>query len=82
MDQKSSKPSSMKFPRILGLTGFKPSDTYLGLESIMYGRLGTCDNGFTIALLPGWADQGQRMACLINGRPINGASPTSPMPGP
>ncbi len=61
-------------PRILGLTGFKPSDTYLGLESIMYGRLGTCDNGFTIALLPGWADQGSN-GVLINGRPINGAVP-------
>lgn len=61
-------------PKIIGLTGFNPSDTYLGLESIMYGRLGTCDNGFTVALLPGWADLGSN-SVLINGRPINGALP-------
>lgn len=58
--------------KIPGLPGFKPSDTYLGLESIMYGRLGTCDDGFTISLLPGWADEGSN-SVLINGRPINGA---------
>ena len=61
-------------PKIPGLPGFKPSDTYLGLESIMYGRLGTCDDGFTIALLPGWADTASN-SVLINGRPINGAVP-------
>ena len=61
-------------PKILGLTGFKPSDTYLGLEAIMFGKLGTCDDGFTISLLPGWADSAAN-SVLINGRPINGASP-------
>lgn len=62
--------------KIPGLTGFKPSDTYLGLESIMYGRLGTCDDGFTAALLPGWADL-ESNSVLINGRPINGAAPAA-----
>ena len=60
-------------PKILGLTGFKPSDTYLGLEAIMFGKLGTCDDGFTISLLPGWADSAAN-SVLINGRPINGAT--------
>lgn len=62
-------------PRILGLTGFKPSDTYLGLESIMFGRQGSCD-GLGAAFLPGWADEGSN-SVLINGRPINGAVPLS-----
>lgn len=63
-------------PKIPGLIGFKPSDTYLGLEAIMYGKLGTCDDGFTISLLPGWADSAAN-SVLINGRPINGAMPAA-----
>src|SRR5262249_10329144 len=61
-------------PNIPGLTGFNQSDTYLGMESIMYGKLGLCDDGFTISLLPGWADTGSN-SVLINGRPINGSVP-------
>ena len=59
--------------RILGLTGFGPSDTYLGLEAIMYGRQGTCHDGLGAAFLPGWADS-EANSVLINGRPINGAT--------
>ncbi|HKV93358.1 MAG TPA: hypothetical protein VJW20_12495 [Candidatus Angelobacter sp.] len=57
--------------RRLGLD-FKSSETYLGLEAIMYGRQGSCDDHFSAALLPGWADHGSN-SVLINGRPINGA---------
>jgi hypothetical protein len=57
--------------RRLGLD-FKSAETYLGLEAIMYGRQGSCDDHFGTALLPGWADHGSN-SVLINGRPINGA---------
>jgi hypothetical protein len=56
---------------IAGL-GLRPSQGYLGLESIMYGKQGNCDNGFGASLLPGWADRAAN-SVLINGRPINGA---------
>lgn len=57
--------------------GFAPHEAYMGLEAIMYGRSGVCDdnraspiNGGT-SMLPGWADLSSN-SVLINGRPING----------
>ena len=50
---------------------------YMGLEAIMYGRPGTCDDGQVSpvnggqSMLPGWADLSSN-SVLINGRPING----------
>jgi hypothetical protein len=69
--------SILPFP---GQSVFKPSEGYLGLESIMYGRQGNCHDGFGAALLPGWADRAAN-SVLINGRPINGADPV-PNPRP
>jgi hypothetical protein len=51
--------------------------SYMGLEAIMYGRPGTCDDGQVSpvnggqSMLPGWADLSSN-SVLINGRPING----------
>lgn len=62
---------------------FSSSEGYLGLESITYGKAGTCSSlqdgtyGYA-SLLPGWADL-YSASVLINGRPINGnlSSPQS-----
>ena len=64
---------------IAGL-GIRASQGYLGLESIMFGKQGSCDNGFGVSLLPAWADR-EENSVLINGRPINGADP-APNPRP
>lgn len=55
----------------------------MGLEAMMYGRPGTCDDGQVspvnggLSMLPGWADLFSN-SVLINGRPINGLSERSP----
>jgi hypothetical protein len=57
--------------------GFTSNEGYMGLESLMYGRQGTCDDGQVSpinggqSMLPGWADLSSN-SVLINGRPING----------
>ena len=57
--------------------GFAAYESYMGLEAIMYGRPGTCDDGHPspvnggLSMLPGWADLFSN-SVLINGRPING----------
>jgi hypothetical protein len=61
-------------PQVFAL---KLSKAYMGLEAIMYGRPGTCDDGQVspvnggTSMLPGWADLSSN-SVLINGRPING----------
>lgn len=57
--------------------GFAANEAYMGLEAIMYGRPGTCDDNRAspvnggLSMLPGWADLSSN-SVLINGRPING----------
>jgi hypothetical protein len=57
--------------------GFAANEAYMGLEALMYGRPGTCDDGHPspvnggLSMLPGWADLFAN-SVLINGRPING----------
>ena len=57
--------------------GFAPNEAYMGLEAIMYGRSGVCDDNRASpinggpSMLPGWADLSSN-SVLINGRPING----------
>jgi hypothetical protein len=57
--------------------GFTVDEAYMGLEAVMYGRPGICDDGRSSpinggpSMLPGWADLSAN-SVLINGRPING----------
>src|SRR5262249_22534496 len=59
------------------------NEAYMGAESILLGKAGTCDElmdgtfGFA-SLLPGWADLWSG-SVLVNGRPVNG-SLASPQP--
>jgi len=63
--------------------GFEAYEAYMGLESIMYGRPGECDDGRPspvnggLSMLPGWADLFSN-SVLINGRPINGLFERNP----
>src|ERR1041385_6296463 len=57
--------------------GLASDEAYMGLEGIMYGRPGACDDGQVspvnggLSMLPGWADLSSN-SILINGHPING----------
>jgi hypothetical protein len=63
--------------------GLAASEAYMGLEEVMYGRPGTCDDGNVspvnggLSMLPGWADLFSN-SVLINGRPMNGLFERSP----
>jgi hypothetical protein len=63
--------------------GLAASEAYMGLEAVMYGRPGTCDDGNVspvnggLSMLPGWADLFSN-SVLINGRPMNGLFERSP----
>ena len=66
--------------------GLAANEAYMGLEAVMYGRPGTCDDGNVspvnggLSMLPGWADLFSN-SVLINGRPMNGLfnrAPTIP----
>jgi len=63
--------------------GFAPNEAYMGLEAIMYGRPGTCDDGQVspvnggLSMLPGWADLFSN-SVLINPRPMNGLFERAP----
>jgi hypothetical protein len=63
--------------------GLAANEAYMGLEAVMYGRPGTCDDGNVspvnggLSMLPGWADLFSN-SVLINGRPMNGLFERSP----
>ena len=63
--------------------GLAANEAYVGLEAVMYGRPGTCDDGNVspvnggLSMLPGWADLFSN-SVLINGRPMNGLFERSP----
>jgi hypothetical protein len=62
------------------------NEGYMGLESIMYGRPGTCDDNEVspvnggLSMLPGWADLFSN-SVLVNGQPMNGLF-NGPNPAP
>jgi hypothetical protein len=66
--------------------GFATNEGYMGLEALMYGRPGTCDDGHAtpanggLSMLPGWADLSSN-SVLINGRPIDGSLHKVGLPG-
>ena len=66
--------------------GFAANEGYMGLEALMYGRPGTCDDGHAtpsdggLSMLPGWADLSSN-SVLINGRPIDGSLHKAGLPG-